>query len=52
MISNNNNDNNNNNNNNNNKEVINIYSLQFSIIFICYLNALVFTGISYFSCFG
>ena len=29
-------------------EKINIYPLHFSIIFICYLNALVFTGISCF----
>ena len=30
---------------------MNIYSLQFSVIFICYLNALVFWGISCFSRF-
>ena len=30
--------------------MMNIYPLQFLIIFICYLNVLVFTGISYFSC--
>ena len=30
---------------------MNIYSLQLLIILTCYLNTLVFTGISCFSCF-
>ena len=31
--------------------MMNIYSLQFSVIFVCDLNALVFMGTSCFSCF-